>query len=139
VADSAAIEAAVIAKLNGDATLLTTATDGAYFGVTPNGVTAAVVVTRQASEVPRVFGSIGWEKVLLLVKAVMRTTDPASARTAAARIDVLLDDVALSITGYRHMRTLRVESVRYAEIDDDTDEQWQHAGARYEIWATPTS
>jgi hypothetical protein len=36
------------------------------------------------------------------------------------------------------MATYRTERVRYTEVDQvDMDTRWQHAGGRYDIWASP--
>lgn len=142
MSDTAAIDDAVVAKLAGDATLMAITTGGVYFGVAPRGETKVVIVSMVIHEDEYSMRAKAYERVLYTVKAVMKAktaTGVSGADAAAARIDALLHDVALTITGYRHMLTLRTERVRYPELDEDSDERWQHSGGRYEVWAAPTS
>lgn len=139
-ADSSDVDAAVIAKLVGDATLMAILTDGVYVDVASSGKTKFCLVSQIAHEDDYVFDGRIWEKFLYLIKAVAQQTSGADVKTAAARIDVLLQDVALTISGYGHLLTRRVERVRYTEVDDvNNDLRWQHRGGRYEVVAAPTS
>lgn len=142
MSESAAIDDAIVAKLSGDSTLVTTMGYSVFFGVAKPNVTKAVIVALVIHEDEYSLRSKAFERVLYTVKAVAKSQSAAGASgadAAAARIDALLHDVTLTIAGYRHMLTRRTERVRYPEIDQDTDERWQHSGGRYEVWAAPTS
>lgn len=129
----------VMAALNDDATLIGLVPDGAFLNVSPGGVTKAVIVSLVTHEDAYAMRQRGHEKFLVLVKAVERSTSVDGVNAAAARIDALLQAVELTITGYSHMVTLREEHISYAEVDEDKDEHWQHAGGRYAIWAAPNN
>lgn len=140
MADTSAVDAAVLAALSGDATLLALMTDGVFWDVAPNGLTKFVIVSQVAHEDENAFSGRTFESILYLVKAVDRSAAGSDVKTAAARIDTLLQDVALTITGYAHSLTRRLERVRYTEVDDiDLNIRWQHRGGRYELFVSPTS
>jgi hypothetical protein len=85
------------------------------------------------------FGSRAFEQAIYLVKAVALASTGADVRSAAARIDALLDGPnSLAINGYSVARLQRVQRVRYTEVDNDNDARWQHRGGHYELWASPS-
>ncbi len=134
MADTSAIDDAVIGRLTGDATLMALTTDGAYYDVAPNGLTRFLIVSQVIHLDDYVFEGRAMESVTYLVKAVFRDAVAADIIAAAARIDALLQGVALTITGYSHCLTSRSERVRYTEVDDvDANIRWQHRGGRYEV------
>jgi hypothetical protein len=135
MADSGNIETALIAKLAGDATLSVLMTNGVHIDVAPKGSTKFVIVSLTTSTDEPALGSArAYEDALYLVKAVAFSTSPASVKAAAARIDALLEQQPLTVTGFDHMVTRRVERVRYTEVDDvDADARWQHSGGRYQV------
>lgn len=137
MADPAAVINAVLTTLDADAALIAMVPDGAFRNVSPGGVTKAVIVSLVIHQDTYTMRERAYETFLLLVKAVERSTDPAGVNAAAARIEALLHDAVIAVTGYRKVVIRRMEHVSYAEVDEDRDEHWQHAGGRYEIWATP--
>lgn len=140
MADPSNVDAAIVAKLVADSTLMALLTDSVYMDVAPNGKTAFAIVSLVAHEDEYVFEGSAYEKSLYLVKAVVRDDGEATAKAAAARIHTLLQDVALSITGYAHMLTRRTERVNYTEVDEiDPDTRWQHHGGRYDVFVSPTT
>jgi hypothetical protein len=140
MSDSSDVDAAVVTKLSGDATLMALTTDGVFMDVSASGETKFVIVSQVAHEDDYVFDGRVWETFTYLIKAVDRSTSGATVKTAAARIDTLLQDVALTITGYGHLLTRRTERVRYTEVDSvDADIRWQHRGGLYQVVAAPTS
>ena len=139
MADSSAVDAAVVAKLSGDATLMAITTDGVFFDVAKSGAQNFVIVSQVAHADDYMFGGEAFEKFTYLVKVVMLTTVGTNVITAAARVQTLLQDVVLTITGYTHAKTVRAERIRYTEVDPgDQDKRWQHRGGLYEVWAVPT-
>lgn len=133
--DSSAIDAAIIAKLVNDATLVGLMPDGVWFDAAAQGKTRFVVVSLVEEFDEGVFGSRGYEDAVYLVKAVEKNADGVNIKAAAARIDVLLEDVAsLTATGYNLMTVHREERVRYTEVDQiDPSIRWQHRGGRYRV------
>lgn len=143
MADPAAVDAAVIAALTADTGtggLMTMMTDGAYMDIAPPGRTKFVIVSLVTHEDVYAMGGWAYEKFLYLVKAVDLNTKPGRANAAAARILEVLQDVALSITGYDHMLTQREERIAYTEVDSiNPDIRWQHRGGRFEVFVSPSS
>lgn len=138
VADASEVDAAVSSTLVNDATLAALMTDGVYFDVAAHGLTKFVIVSLLAHEDAYLFGGSAWERFVYLVKAVALSSTGADVKTAAARIHTLLQDGSLSPTGYGLMRMQRLERVRYTEVDDDTDQRWQHRGGQYEVLVQPS-
>jgi hypothetical protein len=138
MADSSAVDGAVIAKLAGDGTLAALMTDGVFVDVAPNGATKFVIVSQVDHQDDYVFEGSAFEMFLYLVKAVDLSADGSNVKTAAARIHALLQDVALTITGYSHSLTRRQSRVRMTEVDEvDGNIRWQHRGGRYEVVVSP--
>jgi hypothetical protein len=143
VANVAAVDAALVAVLRGDATLQALVPDGVWLDVAPAGPppsTRFVIVQHLAREDTEGLGTALYERFVYLVKAVVLTTTGVNADGAALRIHELLQDQSLApIAGYDHMSTLRIERVRYPDVDSiDDDLRWQHAGGQYEIFVSPT-
>jgi hypothetical protein len=139
VANAAAVDAAVIAALAGDAALLTLAPDGVFRDVAPANATRFVVVQQQTHEDVEGFRAPVYEVFQYRITARILETTGGDADAAADRIHALLQDAPLTVAGYTWMSTLRVERVRLTEIDAiDSDLRWQHAGGDYEIFVSPT-
>ena len=139
MADTSEIDAAVIAKLAGDATLLALMTDGVFMDIAPAGKTKFVIVSQSTHADDYVFEGGAFEDVTYLVKAVENSASGLTVKTAAARIHTLLQDVQLTITGYKHCLTRRSERIRYTEVDEvDGNIRWQHRGGRYAVVVSPS-
>jgi hypothetical protein len=137
MADSSDIDAALIAVLQADATLRTAMPDGVFFGLagpsiaTGKNATRFVLVSILASEDRAVFGGRAIESVLYLVQAVSLSGD---SKGAAARIDQLLENHALTVAGYTWMSTAREQRIRELERDDvDPSIVWTHRGGMYRV------
>jgi hypothetical protein len=132
--DSSAVDAALNAVLLGDATLMAILTDGVYFDEAAQGSTKFAIVSLLAHSDEAIFGGRKIEDALYLVKAVVLNSSGADVKTAAARIDALLEDQPLTVTGYTWMTTHREERVRTMEVDDiDPSIRWQHRGGHYRV------
>lgn len=132
--DSSEIDAALSAKLLADPTLMGICSDGVYFDEASQGLTKFVIISLVLALDTPMFGARAFEDATYLVKAVTLNNSGADVKTAAARIDALLDNQPLSVSGYSHMVTRRVERIRLTEVDDmDNSIRWQHRGGRYEI------
>jgi hypothetical protein len=108
----------------------------------PQHASAFGLVTLESAADQPVFGPPGqrraWEDVIYDVAAVTRATSPSAGLDAAARIETLLEDVALTVAGYTGVSVERVGRVRYPDPDPvDASIVWQHAGVRVRVRATP--
>lgn len=140
VSDPSKVDAAIRATLLNDPQLAALMPGGVHFDVPSSGKTQFVVISLMFHEDTYVFGGRGFERSLYLVKAVDKNTDGADANAAAARIDALLQDQPLTITGYVHSLTARTERMRDTEVDgEDADARWQHRGAQYEVVVAPVA
>jgi hypothetical protein len=138
MADSSEVDAALTAKLLNDATLMALAVDGVYFDEAAQDATAFVVISLIDEHDEPMFNGRAFEDALYLVKFVSQGSSGVNAKTAAARIDTLLDYQPLTITGYSHMLTRREARVRYLEVDSkDASLRWQHRGGQYRIVVSP--
>lgn len=136
---SLAVRTAIFNKLNGDATLT------GYLGDPPSGMTESIfhneapaaanysfIVFRKQSGTPAyTFGAQAWDDELWLVKGVDLSTTAITVDAIATRLDAVLTDAALTISGLTHMNTRRESDVEYSEVDDGT--MYVHAGALYRI------
>ena len=138
MADPSAVDDAIIAKLVNDSTLMAILTDGVWVDAAKVGAQRFAIVSLITHEDGYSFGASAFERSTYLVKAVTLGASGADVKTAAARIQTLLQDVMLTITGYAHSLTNRIERVRYTEVDEvDRSIRWQHRGARYEVFVSP--
>jgi hypothetical protein len=134
MADSSDVDNAVIAKLGADATLLSYMVNGVFWEEAPEGSTKFVLVSLVDEHDAPMFGARAFEDALYLVKAVAKGTSGIDVKAAAARIDVLLDNSSLTVSGYSLMNMRRDSRVRYTEVDDiDASIRWQHRGGRYQV------
>src|SRR4029079_2737274 len=93
MADSSAIDAALVAGLQGDPTLTGLMPDGVYMDPAPPGLQRYVIVSLVIAEDRAVFGGRAVAACLYLVKAVtLTTTGLTGIKEAAAQIDTLLED-----------------------------------------------
>ena len=139
-ANPAAVDAALVAVLSGDAPLAALLPDGVYLDVAPSNKTRFVIVQAQTHDDVEAFGATGlFEEFRYRVTARVLETTGVNADAAAARIHALLHDAPLTgITGYTHMETLRVERIKTMDVDAiDNDIRWQLAGGDYEITVSP--
>jgi hypothetical protein len=142
VSDPSDVDAAIIAVLRNDPELRALMPGGVYFDVAPPGRTQYVVVSMEFHEDTYTFDG-SFETTLYLVKAVERITaagGDGNTKRAAARIQELLQDQPLTITGYVHSSTSRTGRARDTEPDEvDHDARWQHRGGRYQVFVTPVA
>lgn len=136
---TAAVDAAVIAKLANDATLSGLAPGGIYRDTAPQGVSTPYVIVSQVShEDDYSIGSQAFESIRYLVKAVDMNTSGTAAQAVADRVQTLLQTVTLTITGYRSVWVQREERVVYVEVDDASDRRYQHRGGIYLVMVEPS-
>jgi hypothetical protein len=135
------IRKALYGKLAGDTTLV--ALLGAppapynksiYYELAPGNARFPYVIFQKQSGVPTyamVNGSSAYEEDLWLFKGVDHKTTADDAEAVAQRIDVLLQDATLSISGATLMYLRRESGISYMEVD--SGERYEHAGASYRL------
>ena len=137
--DSSNIDSAIISLLLNDQTLMGMMPDGVFFDEANPGATRFVIVSlAEEFDVPT-FSKRTVEEGVYLVKAVALSTTGGDVRSAAARIDALMEDTKrLNAAGFNTISTHRVERVRITEVDEvNADLRWQHRGGRYRVEAAP--
>lgn len=136
MADSSDIDNALIAKLGGDSTLLALCPNGVYMDEAPVGATRFVVVSLVEEQDEPMFAERALEDARYLVKAVMLSTAGGNIKSAAARIDALLEQQPLTVNGYNVSCLRRDSRVRQTEVDDvDVQIRWFHRGGIYQVVA----
>jgi hypothetical protein len=134
MADSSEVEAALVAKLSGDGALTALAADGVYMDEAPSGKTKFVIVSLVDETDESQFGGRAFEDATYRVTYRERSTSGVNAKAAAARIDALLDNQPLTVTGYTLMAMRREKRLRFTEVDEiDPSLRWQHRGGEYAV------
>jgi len=141
MADSSAIDNALVTKLGSDSALLTLCPNGAYMDEAPAGMTSFVIVSLADQADAQKFGGRAFEDALYQVEARIRSdvaTANAIARAAEVRIEALLEDQPLTVSGYAWMTTHRESRIRLVEVDDaDTSIRWYRRGGNYRLLMSP--
>lgn len=105
---------------------------GVYRMQAPQGsVEPYVVVQQQAGVDSYTFSARDARSLVYLVKVVDVGPSGLRAAQAAERIDVLLTDKRLTLSGMTNLRLRRESDVEYSEID--SGQTYQHYGALYRI------
>lgn len=137
---STPVRRAIYGKLAGDTTLnnlLATPASGyskaIYHQTAPSGARFPYVLFNKQSGVPTEAMSdpSAYETDIWLVKAVDQNTTADPAEAVAARVQTLLNDAALSISGATHLYLRRQSDVEYEEVDQG--ERYQHVGSLYRL------
>ena len=140
VVNVADVDAALLAKLGADATLMAYLPDGVWRDMAPAPATRFCIVQTVLHADVEAFKAPLFEVYHYRVTARALQTTGVDVNGAAFRIHALLQDADLGpIPGAVHMQTLRVDRVGpYVEVDAfDRDVRWQVAGAEYEIHISP--
>jgi hypothetical protein len=138
VANVAAVEAAILTVLSADAALTALLPHGVWLDIGKKGSTRFAVVQHQTHVDEEGFRAPLYEEFRYRITARVLDLATTAADAAAYRIHELLEDQVLTITGYTHMSTLRVERIKTTEVDAiDNDIRWQIAGGDYEIHVSP--
>ena len=137
---STAVRRAVYGKLAGDTTLnnlLGTPATGysksIYHNTAPAGASFPYVLFNKQSGVPTeaFTDPSAYETDVWLVKAVDRNTSADTAEAAAARVQALLNDASLSISGSTLMYLRRQSDVEFEEEAQGV--RYQHVGSLYRL------
>lgn len=135
------VRRAIYGKLAGDTTLngLLGAppapyTHAIYYELAPKTEGFPYVIFQKQSGTPvyaMVNGGSAYDNDLWLVKGVDRAQSVDGAEAVAERIDALLQDASLSISGLSLMYLRRDSDIAYSEVDEGV--RYEHAGALYRI------
>jgi hypothetical protein len=137
---STAARRGIYGKLAGDTTLnnlLGTPPTGysksIYYQEAPAGASFPLVVFQKQSGVPTeaMTDPSALETDIWLVKAIDHNTSADTAEAIQARVIVLLNDAALSISGAATLYIRRQSDVEYPEVTDG--EQYKHAGSLFRL------
>jgi uncharacterized protein DUF3168 len=143
---SLAVRRGLYGKLAGDTTLnnlLASAPSGysksIFYEQAPATATFPYVLFSKSAGTPTY--AFGGSKAALdedvwLVKGIDRNTTADIADAIADRLNSLLTDAALSISGANHKYLRRMSDVTYPEVTDGV--QYRHAGALYRLITEPT-
>ena len=134
-----AIDRVVIAALQADAELVALMPEGVYFGIAAPGLTRFVLVTLQTGADDGVYGHRAQEEITYAVQAIglSRDTTLGTMRSAAARIDAVLEGVPLATpVDYGSIDCVREEPIADTVIDElDKSLRWHHFGGMYRVTA----
>jgi hypothetical protein len=135
MSDSSDVDAALIAKLQTDATLAALTPGGWFMDEAPAGLTQFGIVSLVDEHDEPMFGGRAFEDATYLVTFIeLSTVAVKNAKAAAARIDALLEQGSLTIAGYGLMLLRRDSRVRSTEVDElDSSIRWFHRGGRYQV------
>lgn len=137
---STTIRRALYGRLAGDSTLtglLATPAGGysqaIYFQQAPAGAAHPLVIFNKQSGVPtEAMGApSALEEDVWLVKAIDKSPSADSAEAVQARLQALLNDATLSISGGSLLYLRRQSDVEYPEVADGV--LYHHAGALYRL------
>ena len=132
------VRAAIYERLAGDAALtgLLSTPTAIYHQVAPqDAATPFVVFQRQAGDPRWQFAGGLVQSDVWTIKAVDRASSASGAEDIAARIDAVLTDAPLAITGRVLLAVYRETDVEYPETSDGAT--YRHVGAQYRLQTSP--
>lgn len=134
---SSSLTAALQQMLAADSALITACPGGVWVDPAPDGVTQPFVVLEQTFGYDEgVGGGPRHSRVTYEISAVAPAAQVAAVRTAAARLDALLDYELgyTALTGYRVLGCRRSAPVDVAL--EETSGRWVQVGGEYTLWVT---
>ena len=104
----------------------------AYNAIAPQTATLPYVVFSQASGIGEwTFEERAWKTTTYLVKAVGQGHSAAAPSAMSDRLDTLLNDKPLTLTGWTCQRIRREQDIQYAEVESGII--YHHIGGIYRI------
>lgn len=131
-----AVKAALWSKLANDGTLNAMLAGSQYVfdGMAPQETARPYIIFQIVSGVPsHSFSGRVYDNDLILVKGLTDGFSTVAAGQIAERIDTLLDDGTLSISGRTLLYMRRDDDVEYAETTGE-GVRINHSGAQYRCW-----
>jgi hypothetical protein len=142
---STAVRRALYGKLAGDNTLTgilgTPAagyTQSIYYQEAPAGAGFPFVVISKQSGVPTeaLADPSAYENDVWMIKGVDRGTSADTAESIQARVQTLLNDATLSISGATHLYLRRQSDLDFSEVANGVT--YRHSGSLYRLVYDPT-
>jgi hypothetical protein len=136
--ETSAIEAAIVGLLYADATLAALVPDGIYVDeAPPNAQRFVIVALADALDSATYDAGRAFEEKLYTVVAKMISTAGGDIKSAASRIDALLEDASIAVAGYADVRARRERPIRETDVDQtDPALRWFHRGGEYRVHAS---
>lgn len=143
---SKVLRRAIYGKLAGDTTLnnllgapAPNYNKSIYHSKAPDKAGYPFVTIDRLSGIPtHTFGKpIALEEDIWIIKAIDRALSADAADDAAARLDTLLNDATLSISGYDLLYLRRQSAVEYDEDSDGVT--YKHSGGQYRVITAGTA
>jgi hypothetical protein len=132
------VRAALYTALSADTTLkaLLSSPTAIYHRVVPQGAgLPAVVLSKMAGTPEWMFDSAHIQTDVWLIKGIAKGSSSSPAETIAARVDLLLTDAVLAVTGRILLGIYRELDVDYEEIS--AGEIYHHVGAQFRVVTQP--
>ena len=136
MAETGAVDAALLDLLRADTALLAICPDGIQYAIADPACQRFVLVDRLAADVDRrLFGGAAWEAFVYLVKAVLPEQTSRNAREAARLIRARLDGATMTPDGYALLAPIEeIEPIRLVEKDTmNPERRVQHWGGQYAV------
>ena len=132
-----AVKAALFNALKTDSTI-TTALGGTaiYADLAPQETNPPYVLISKQASTPRYTFADQYEDQVYLVKCVAEGSSMRFAGSVAERIDTVLTDGALTVTGRSQMYLRREADVEFPEVTDG--KRFNHSGATYRVQTQST-
>jgi hypothetical protein len=134
-----AVDTALYTRLAADLGTLTLGTlgcTGVYRFQAPQGSAEPYVIyQQQAGTDSYTFTARDGRSLVYLVKVVDKASSGLRAAQIAERVEALLHDQPLSLTGWSTLRLRRESDVEYVEVDNGVT--YQHYGALYRVDVRP--
>lgn len=133
------VKAGLVSALKADATLtalLADGTAGVYPMPAPQGAALPYITYNRVPGTGPAYTLDGkaWDNELYNVKAVTTGTSPLLAGSIGARIETVLSDNPVSVSGGSCLY-LRLETyIEYPEVSDG--KTYQHVGGAFRLWST---
>lgn len=136
---SVAVRRALYGKLAGDTTLTgllhappTGYSQSIYYQQAPQGAQEPYVVfNKQAGTPSYALSAKTMDTDVWLVKGIDRSDTADTADAISSRLDALLTDASLSISGKTHLYLRRESDVDYSEVVDGAT--YRHSGSLYRL------
>lgn len=131
------LDQAIHGALVGDATLtgqLAAGTASVFYGSADRQSDPPLVTFAEASGVPAyTLGARAWEDFVYVVKAITEGESFALAKTLRDRIDEILSDATLTVSGHENLYLRRESSIEM--VEDAGGRRFNHAAGQFRIWA----
>lgn len=128
-----ATKAAVVTALKADATLTTLASGGVFDAPAPQGSAPPFITIQLITGMPAyTMGQRAWDDRVWQIKGITTGTSKALGGSISDRIDSVLTDQQISVTGTTLMYLRREQDFDYPEVSDG--QTYHHIGGMYRLW-----